>query len=62
MEEKTQKIDFVTRRRQICNSCEHQGIYFKKVKACKKCGCAILGKTMLKWASCPIGKWDAEKD
>jgi hypothetical protein len=37
------------------------GIFFK-VKACKKCGCAILGKTLLKGASCPIGKWDAEKN
>jgi hypothetical protein len=57
-----QKIDFVTRRRMICDKCEFMGIYFKTVKACKKCGCAILGKTLLKGASCPIGKWDAEKN
>jgi hypothetical protein len=55
------KVDFVTKRRMICNKCEHMGIFFK-VKVCKKCGCAVLGKTLMKGQQCPIGKWDAEKD
>jgi len=52
-------INFVDKRRAICDSCE-----FKEkligVNLCSKCGCAIWGKTKLRNQKCPQGKWDAE--
>lgn len=61
VEQKLHNIEYVAKRRSICDKCEHMGIFFK-MKVCKKCGCAILGKTMLKGQRCPEGKWDAEKN
>lgn len=37
-----------------CLSCER---LFKPTRTCKECGCFMAGKTWLKGASCPLGKW-----
>ena len=39
----------------ICNSCEHLN---KTLSICKKCGCFMPAKVRLKWARCPINKWE----
>lgn len=45
-------------RMSICNSCEH---LYKPASTCRKCGCFMTLKTKLKFASCPINKWDSYK-
>lgn len=51
----------------ICRECEH---FVGSTKSCgplvteaftdsKLCGCHMPTKTRLKWAECPLGKWDA---
>ena len=39
-----------------CNGCE---FLIKFTKQCKKCGCFMKAKSLIPWASCPVGKWDA---
>ena len=56
-----QKVIFVEKRRMICEKCEHLTT-FVGVKSCNECGCAIWSKTLVPSTSCPIGKWDAEKN
>ena len=41
-------------RMKICKECP---LYFKATTQCKKCGCAMLLKTKLESAKCPLGKW-----
>lgn len=41
-------------RMEICKACPNLKLNF-----CKECGCFMPAKTKLKWASCPIGKWEA---
>jgi len=54
-------ISFTQNRRDICAKCEHQKIIIG-ARFCDVCGCAIWGKTLLKFEKCPEGKWDVEKD
>jgi hypothetical protein len=54
-------ISFIEKRRIICGQCEHQKIIIG-ARFCDICGCAIWGKTLLKFEKCPEGKWDVEKD
>jgi len=54
-------ISFIEARRQICSHCEHQKTVIG-ARFCDICGCAIWGKTLLKFEKCPEGKWDAEKN
>ena len=56
-----QPISFTVNRREICSKCEHQKIILG-AKFCDVCGCAIWGKTLLKFEKCPEGKWHAEKN
>jgi hypothetical protein len=53
------KLNFVERRRDICDKCEHLTTMIG-VKVCNKCGCAIWGKTIIPISKCPEGKWNAE--
>lgn len=41
-------------RLEICKSCPE---FIKLTTQCKKCGCIMKLKTVLKHATCPIGKW-----
>jgi hypothetical protein len=41
-------------RYEICKHCEH---FSKMLKVCKKCGCFMPGKVLMKSARCPINKW-----
>lgn len=41
-------------RMSICSSCPE---FIKITGQCKKCGCVMKLKTLLKQAQCPIGKW-----
>ena len=43
-------------RMEICKACPH----LNSLRMCGKCGCFMPAKTKLAWASCPIGKWEAE--
>ena len=38
----------------ICKQCPE---LFQPTKQCKKCGCIMPLKVMLKEATCPMGKW-----
>jgi hypothetical protein len=40
-------------RLQICNTCE----FFTTLSRCKKCGCFMPAKILIKRAKCPINKW-----
>ena len=55
------KRDYIIERRDICDSCEHKKIVIG-AKFCNSCGCAIWGKTLIKWEKCPEGKWNAEEN
>lgn len=46
--------DVAEERLSICKSCPE---LIKLTTQCKKCGCFMSGKTKLKQATCPIGKW-----
>ena len=37
-----------------CRDCEH---FNSVIKNCKKCGCFMPAKVLLKWSECPVGKW-----
>lgn len=52
-------INFIQKRRDICNSCEHLRIIIG-AKICDKCGCSVWAKSMIPIAKCPIGKWESE--
>jgi hypothetical protein len=54
-------ISYVDKRREICDKCEHKKIVIG-AKFCEECGCAIWGKTLIKFQSCPKGKWNAEEN
>ena len=43
----------------ICRACKE---YNHFTKTCDVCYCFMPGKTLLKGASCPIGKWKAIED
>lgn len=38
----------------VCKGCPE---LIKLTSQCKKCGCFMAGKTKLKTAECPLGKW-----
>ena len=38
----------------ICKDCEH---YIELSRQCKKCGCFLPAKAMVRGYKCPIGKW-----
>lgn len=46
-------------RYEICLDCPR---LFKPTRQCKECGCFMAGKTWLKNASCPLGKWHTIPD
>lgn len=54
-----EKYKLSDERMAICNECEHLK---KDSKKCELCGCFMEYKTMLPFAACPIGKWNAEED
>lgn len=54
--EKIVKV-FYEKRRDICNSCEHQRVMIG-IKTCMECGCAIWAKTLVRNTKCPLDKWD----
>ena len=60
MGEEGKPVDFVTARRHICESCEHKEKIIG-IDICGKCSCAIWGKTLMKYSSCPEGKWKSEE-
>ena len=41
-------------RYEICKHCEH---FSKMLKICKKCGCFMPGKVLMKNTRCPMNKW-----
>ena len=45
--------DKAAERLNICSTCE----FFSKYKVCRKCGCAMIAKTKLAKAFCPVHKW-----
>lgn len=51
------KVDAETRQQRVdlCNSCEH----LSAMKTCNKCNCFMPAKTWIKFAKCPIDKWNA---
>ena len=46
---------FQIKRKQICETCEHNKFNF-----CTKCGCIIPLKVKFKVSVCPINKWGKE--
>ena len=46
----------ITKRRYLCNTCPH-AVKTLIGKTCRKCGCNIRLKTLLKSESCPDNKW-----
>lgn len=48
-------MNYIEKRKQICNLCEYNGEWF-----CKKCGCILPVKIKIKQSQCPINKWDKE--
>jgi hypothetical protein len=47
-------IKIRTIRINTCNNCDK---LFKPTGTCMECGCFVAGKTWLKDAKCPLGKW-----
>lgn len=47
---------FKEKRMEICNKCPSM-----LLGVCRKCGCFVKIKTMIKLAECPINKWGKEK-
>lgn len=45
----------VDQRMSLCEECPE---LLKITQQCRQCGCYMPGKTRLRNASCPIGKWD----
>ena len=45
-------------RLQLCESCDK---YIKLAKICSECKCFMPVKTRLRFANCPIGKWDKKE-
>ena len=43
-----------SQRLDICSTCPE---FIKLTTQCKKCGCVMKLKTLLKNADCPLGKW-----
>ena len=48
---------FAERRLEICKKCD----LFTERSICQACGCYMVGKVKVPQASCPIGKWKADK-
>lgn len=46
--------DEARRRFNICKRCPE---LTETTRRCKQCGCFMFGKTKLKDATCPLGKW-----
>jgi len=59
MDTDKKEITFIEHRREICSSCEYS-TKVMGINICDVCGCAIYGKTLIKIARCPKGKWNAE--
>ena len=51
------KSDNAEYRLEICRKCD----FLKNNTTCQLCGCYMKGKVNIPQASCPIGKWKAEK-
>jgi hypothetical protein len=47
--------DIAEQRMSVCDGCEE---LIRFTKQCKQCGCFMAGKTKLKSATCPLGKWN----
>jgi len=54
-----QRFKISEERMEICRTCE---FYNERTTQCKKCGCFMAAKTLLKDSSCPIGKWNEYVD
>lgn len=50
----TERRELANTRLEICKSCDQ---YISYTTMCKQCGCIMKGKTLLKSAKCPLGKW-----
>jgi hypothetical protein len=48
------KKEEANQRIKICESCE---FFDKRMAQCKKCGCFLKLKTLMRSQHCPIGKW-----
>lgn len=59
-EELSNVPSYAEKRKAICNSC-NQKITRMGFDFCKICKCFIKGKTVVKGAVCPIGKWGKEE-
>ena len=46
--------ELATERFSLCSGCPE---LINLTKQCKKCGCFMPGKTKIKHAACPLGKW-----
>lgn len=40
---------------QVCESCDK---YLKRAKICGECKCFVPAKTRLRYATCPLDKWE----
>lgn len=49
-----QDLNISNKRFKICEECPE---LVKLTKTCKQCGCFMKAKTLLKAATCPLGKW-----
>lgn len=52
----SERIKISQERLDICKICEH---FDEKEIKCKECGCYMKFKTLLPWATCPLGKWNS---
>jgi hypothetical protein len=52
------ETEVAEKRLSICEGCVK---FIKLTTQCKECGCVMKMKSKLPNASCPLGKWEAEK-
>lgn len=53
-----QRLEYAAKRRAICSGCEHRRpVPVVRLHRCRLCGCIVEGKTLLRGAKCPAGKW-----
>lgn len=43
----------------VCESCDK---YLKRAKICGECKCFMPAKSRLRYADCPLGKWEKPED
>lgn len=48
------KKEIAEERLNMCKACDEYALGI-----CKQCGCVMIAKTTLRWAACPLGKWQA---